>query len=81
MFPTMIQLMNILGGIHQCISIISDRIFDTNVPFGLQLNHKELENWCTDYNKPKLINGYKGVYKYVRFFPTEKNKFFSEIND
>ena len=23
------------------------------------------------------MNGYKGVLKYVRLFPTEKNKFFS----
>ena len=51
LFPTLIQLTGVIGGIQNCIKIVSKWIFDRNIPFELPLNFEELDNCCTDQYK------------------------------
>ena len=68
--------MDILGGIHHCVTYFCEFIFYSHDPLALPLNHKDIGGCCTDNEKPKVRNSYKIVWQYVKLFPTEKNKFF-----
>ena len=67
----MIHLMEILSGVKHCITIIGKWVFDRNVLFELPINHKYIDNFWIEQDKPNEINGYKGVMKYVRLFSTD----------
>ena len=75
-YPTLILLKYFLGGIHHCVTVVGEWIFDSNFPFVLLLNQDNLDYFFIHNNETKLMNGYKGVSKAIRFLPTDKNKNF-----
>ena len=63
-----------LGGIQNCVTVVDIWIFDRNITFALPLNCGDLDYWYTDHYGSKGVSGYKLSSKYIRFFPTKKNK-------
>ena len=62
-FITLIQLKYFLRGIQHCLTVVSKWIFDSNVPFALPLTRDNLDYFCTNNNKTKVMNDYKEVLK------------------
>ena len=71
-FPTLVQLKDFLGGIQHCVTVVGKWIFDSNVPFARPLTRNKLEYCCTNCDETKVMNGYRGVLKSIRFFQQRK---------
>ena len=67
-FPKPIQLKEFLGDIQQCVTVVGKCIFDSNITFDLPITCNDLDYCCTNYNKTKVMNGFKRVLKAIRFF-------------
>ena len=71
-FPTVTQLTYFPGIIQHCVTVVGKCIFDSNIPFDLSLTCDNLDLCFTTDDETKLMNGSKGVLKYIRLFPTKK---------
>ena len=48
-YPTLIQLI-FLGGIHHCVTVVGEWIFESNFPFALPLTKYSLDYFCVNDN-------------------------------
>ena len=71
-FPTLIQLIDFIGDIQYCVTVVKNLVLDRNIMFALPLTYDYLGKCFTNDDKTKVINGYKGSLKYIRFFTTGK---------
>ena len=77
-FPALIQLTEFLCGLQLCVISVGKWLFDSNVPFLLPLTYDELDYYCTNDEETKLLNGYKLLFKSIRFFPTDNMSIFQK---
>ena len=68
-YPTLIQLKHSLRGIHHCVTVVGEWIFDSHFPFALPLTTDNLNYCCINYNETKGMNRYKVVLKAIMFSP------------
>ena len=73
-YPTLIQLEYFLGGIHHCVTVVGECIFESNIPFALPLKKYNVGYCCVDDHKTKGINDQNIFLKAIRFFTKGNNK-------
>ena len=54
----LIQLKDFPGGIHHCITVVGEWVFDSNVSFALPLTQYKLEYYCIHDNEKneRMVN-------------------------
>ena len=70
-FPTLNQLKVFIGGIQHFVTVVGEWGFDSNFTFTLPLTCDNLDYCYTHDKETKIINGYKGILKFIRFVPTD----------
>ena len=75
-FPILIKLIDFIGWIQNCVTVVGKWIFDSNITFNLPLTRGNMDYCCTNDDETKVMNSYKGVSKALGFFPKEKNMCF-----
>ena len=66
-FTTLIQLKDLLSGIHHYVKVVGKWIFDSNFPFVLTLTRENIDYCCTDNNKIRGMDGYQVVLTAINF--------------
>ena len=61
----MIHLVNFLDGIQYCVTVVGKLVFDSNIPVVLPLTREKIDYCCTNGDKTKGKNSYKGVLNFV----------------
>ena len=77
LFPVLIQFIDYLSGVQHCVTGVGKWFFDSSINFVLPLTFDDLDYCCSNKNETKVLNGNKGLFKYI--FLTEKYMFFSEV--
>ena len=72
--PTMLQLGDYLDGIHYCVTVFGNFIFDSNFTFAVPLTKDNLGYCWINDNETKVVNGYKGLLKAITFFKKDNTK-------
>ena len=72
MFPILVSFCTVLVISNIVLQFLVSEFLIIMLIFFVPLNCKYLGDFCTDKYQPKGINGYKGVRKAVRLFPTKK---------
>ena len=71
-FPILLQLADLIGGIPNCVRVNVKCIFDRNNTLAIPLTHDNLDYSCTNDGEKKLTNVYKVLLKPLRFFQHRK---------
>ena len=75
-FATLIWFKYSLDGIQHYVAVVDKWVFYINIPLALPLTRDGMDYCCTNNNKTKSMNGYKGLFKAIGSFSTEKNACF-----
>ena len=68
-YQKLLQLKNVIDGINHYVTVVGKCIFDSNFPFVLPDTKDNLDYCLINENVTKVMNGYKGLLKAIRFTP------------
>ena len=62
-FTTLNQLTEFLGSVQNFVTVVGKWVFDRNILFVIPLTSDKLDYCCSNDDKTKGANGYKGILK------------------